>query len=245
MRRWAHPPSWSRLVCYAVIPIAVALYTIGSAAITYPLLPIESSDETAHTFLEIPRFLSTARSGTLLKIDLGQNFGAPLLGDPVVNPLAPHALTYALFSPLTAMMINKAALAASSVMALTAFFAGYYVLPIASVCALLTFTSPSFFYFFQNHPHQGALLYFTLVLLAIRIFLRQPSRPCMMMLFVALTAFCLGVGINGVIVGFVFIVGFVLLSPTGEPRKRTLALLVCGLSVAALYPHFVEFIRLA
>lgn len=86
----------------------VGAATISRAAIG-PDLPLENNDETAHTFIDLPLFHRALRAGTLLQINLGANFGAPLLRDPVVCPFAPHALTYALVPPATAMLVNKLA----------------------------------------------------------------------------------------------------------------------------------------
>src|SRR6185369_4366554 len=102
--------------------------------------------------------------GHFLKINLFANFGTPMLGEPVVCPFAPHAITYQLMAAPAAMVVNKAVLAALSVVALTAFFAAYVPRPVASIAAVLMFVDPAFYRFFTNHPHQGALLYFSTTL---------------------------------------------------------------------------------
>ena len=143
-------------------------------------------------------------AGDLPKINLFNNFGTPILGEPVVYPFALHAWSYALFRPVVAMLVNKFLLAALTMVVLTAFFARYFPPLIASLCAFLAFSSPAFFYFFQNHPHQGALFYFGLVLLAWRRFLDRPTaaegcgftwRSCV---------FLLSVGVNGALLGWCF-----------------------------------------
>ncbi len=230
--------------CYILVPVLVGAVTIAPAAFG-PGLPIENNDETAHTFIDLPAFQRALRSGTLLEINLGANFGSPLLGDPVVCPLAPHAITYALLAPAPAMVVNKFVLATLSTLALTAFFAAYAPLGIASLCAVLAFSSPAFLYFFHHHPHQGALLYFTALLLALRRFLREPDRWRAILLFAAAIACALGVGAHGAMLAAAFALAFLALTPAASRRARVVAIALCGLAATALLPHWLEFARLA
>jgi hypothetical protein len=208
-------------------------------------LPLENNDEPAHTFIDVRLVQRALASGVLLKIDLGQNFGTPLLGDPVVCPFAPHAATYAVLPPPRAMLVNIFLMAVLTTAALTAFYADFFTLPIASVCAVLAFTTPSFLYFIHHHPHQGALLYFTLLLLAVRRFLGAPSRPRAVAVAAATLVFCLGVGANGVLMGVIVAAAFTALARNYARSTRVTTLVLMALAIIAVAPHFLEFARLA
>ena len=208
-------------------------------------LPVENNDEPVHTFIDVPLVQRALASGVLLKIDLGQNFGTPLLGDPVVCPFAPHATTYAVLRPSRAMLANIFLMAVLTTAALTAFYADFFALPIASICAVLAFTTPSFLYFIHHHPHQGALLYFTILLLALRRFLGAPSRSRALVVALATLAWCLGVGANGVLMGLIVAVAWTALGRNCAPATRVTALLLMAVAMIAVGPHFVEFVRLS
>ena len=90
------------------------------------MLPIDSGDEPAETFIQVPLAQAQMAAGQLPQINLFNNFGTPILGEPVVYPFALHAWTYALFRPVVAMLVNKFLLAALSMLVLTAFFARYF-----------------------------------------------------------------------------------------------------------------------
>ncbi|PWU14991.1 MAG: hypothetical protein C5B50_16150 [Verrucomicrobia bacterium] len=166
---------WSNVLAYAIVPLLVAYAVIARAFCPGDGLPIDAGDEPAETFVQVPMALKSLASGHIPKINLFNNFGTPILGEPVVYPFAPHALSYAVFRPVIAMLVNKFLLAALTMLVLTLFYARYFPTLLSSACAFLAFTSPAFFYFFQNHPHQGALLYFGLVLLALRHFMEAPG----------------------------------------------------------------------
>ena len=208
-------------------------------------LPIDSGDEPAETFIQVPLAQAQMAAGELPKINLFNNFGTPILGEPVVYPFALHAWSYALFRPVVAMLVNKFLLAALTMVVLTAFFGRYFPPLVASLCAFLAFSSPAFFYFFQNHPHQGALFYFGLVLLAWRRFFDRPTGGRGLWLYVAFLVFLLSVGVNGALLGLVFLVAYAVL--VAERGWATLGwgLALGGAAMLAVYPHFLEFFRLA
>ncbi|PWU21576.1 MAG: hypothetical protein C5B50_01395 [Verrucomicrobia bacterium] len=248
--------NWRFLLVYLAIPALVGFVVISRAFHGDGFLPLDASDEPAETFVQVPMAQSALSSGDILKINLFNNFGTPILGDPVVCPFAPHALTYAVFRPAVAMLINKFLMAALTMAALTAFFASYMPRGIASFCAFLAFSSPAFFYFFQYHPHQGALFYFTLGLLAWRRFAVSSSSPARrslgeggfsssILLYVALLLFFVGVGTNGVLLGSAFILAFALLTTVGNWRALLFGLSLGATAFIAVHPHFVEFFRLA
>ncbi len=239
----SHRIGW--IAAYVVIPVAVGLATISMVFRSGDLLPIEEGDDGVHTYIESRMVLAHALRGELLKINLYSNFGTPTLGEPVLCPFAPHAVTYQLMGPAHAMVANKFLLAALSVAALTAFFALHLPLAIASLAAVLTFSEASFFYFFQNHPHQGTLLYYTLALLAVRRMTQHDTARSASLVLAAFLAFVLGVGVNGVLFGIGFIVLYAVIRCA--PQWRLLARVLALLAAAALvvHAHYVEFFRLA
>lgn len=233
------------LVAYGLLPLLAAFLTI-SAVFTRPgLLPVEANDEASTTFIAVPMVHSRLASFDLLKINLFENFGTPLLGDPVLCPFALHAWSYLALRPTTAMLFNKAFLAFFSIVSLTAFFSRYFSLAVCSLCAFLTFSSPSFFYFFHHHPHQGVLLYFSCVLLAIRWVFSRPTAMAVACLYGALLLFLSGVGTNGVFLGTAFVCGYGLLTRPKGSRLYVLVFGLISLSFFAVHPQFVEFLRLA
>jgi hypothetical protein len=237
---------WRRLgLAYVVVPAAVALFVLAPVFETPRVLPLETNDEPVHTFIEATRVLRHLwDTGRFLKMNVFANFGTPTLGEPVLCPFAPHAVTYLFARPEYAMVINEAVLAALSVAVLTAFFAGYVPLGIASLCAVLAFTDPAFYYFFYNHPHQGALLYFAAALIATRR--AAEGRPhAGRLAFLAFLAFFLGVGVNGVLFGLPFLLGFAVFSCAGSGKGLRTVLLAAGLAALAVHAHYVEFFRLA
>jgi hypothetical protein len=149
---------WQPLLVYFVIPLLTGYAVTSRAFVGDGVFPVEAGDEPAETFIQVPMAQAQLASGGLLKMNLFNNFGTPILGEPVVYPYALHALSYLFFRPMVAMTVSKFFLAALSMAVLTLFFARYFPLHISSFCAFVTFSSPSFFYFFQNHPYQGALV---------------------------------------------------------------------------------------
>jgi hypothetical protein len=233
------------LLAYGVVPLLVGYCVISRAFQGDGFLPIDTGDEPAETFIQVPLAHAQLAAGDLPKINLYNNFGTPILGEPVVYPFALHALSYALFRPVVAMLVNKFVLAALSMVVLTAFFARYFPPLIGSFCAFLTFSSPAFFYFFQNHPHQGALFYYGLVLLALRRFIDGRTAARGLWLYAACLLFDLSVGINGAVLGTAFVGVYALLLAGRSWKALAWALGLWAAAAVAVYPHFAEFIRLA
>jgi hypothetical protein len=184
-------------------------------------------------------------SGVFLKMNLFNNFGTPILGEPVVYPYALHALSYLFFRPIVAMTVNKFVLAALTMAVLTLFFARYFSPLISSFCAFLTFSSPAFFYFFHNHPHQGVLVYYGLVLLALRWFFERVSALRAFGLYGALLVFLLSVGINGALLGTGFIWVYAVLLAGRRWKALAGAAALWGAALLAVHPQYLEFFRLA
>jgi hypothetical protein len=232
------------LSAYVLVPAMVALVSVSSIFRDPPALPVEMNDEAVHTFVEAPMVLRhLVTRGQFLKMNLFGNFGTPTLGEPILCPFAPHALTYLAFSPADAMLVNQALLAALTVAMVTLFLSRYLPLSVASLCGVLAFTDPSFYYTFPNHPHQGALLYFSCALIAIH-WASEGRRFGLAVTYLAFLAFLLGVGVNGVLFGTPFLLGYAVL--VARPWRRALA--VAGAFAAAgtaVHAHFIEFFRLA
>src|ERR1051325_3289885 len=228
-RAWFGPrgSGWLPLLVYALIPLLTGYVVISRAFEGDGYLPIDSGDEPAETFVQLPMALGQLARGDLPKINLFNNFGTPILGEPVVYPFALHAWSYAVWRPTVAMLVNKFVLAALSMVILTLFFARYFPPLISSFCAFLTFSSPAFFYFFQNHPHQGVLFYYGLILVAWRRFFDRPNGARGFCLYAAFLAFFLSVGINGALLGTGFILAYAVLLARGRGRAEERASPLC------------------
>src|ERR1051325_6901434 len=139
---------WQSWVAYVLVPLGIGFWVIAGAFNREGMIPVDSGDEAAETFIQVPMALSRLAKGEILKINLFNNFGTPILGEPVVYPYALHAWTYALFRPAIAMVVNKFFLTALTLVVLTVFFQRYFPVLIASLCSFLAFSGPQFFYFF-------------------------------------------------------------------------------------------------
>jgi hypothetical protein len=236
---------WQLLLAYVLIPLLIGYCVISRAFQGDGLLPIDTGDEPAETFIQLPLAQAQLAAGDLPKINLFNNFGTPILGEPVVYPFALHAWSYAVFRPVVAMLVNKFCLAVLSMVILTVFFSRYFLPLISSFCAFLTFSSPAFFYFFQNHPHQGVLFYYGLILVALRWFLDGPTAARGFWLYATFLFFFLSVGINGALLGTGFVLTYALLVAGRRWKALGWALGLWGAAGVAVYPHFLEFFRLA
>ena len=117
---------WQLLLAYVLIPLLIGYCVISRAFQGDGLLPIDTGDEPAETFIQLPLAQAQLAAGDLPKINLFNNFGTPILGEPVVYPFALHAWSYAVFRPVVAMLVNKFCLAVLSMVILTVFFARYF-----------------------------------------------------------------------------------------------------------------------
>jgi hypothetical protein len=236
---------WALFLAYVLLPLLTGYCVISGVFQGGGWVPLDAGDEAAETFVQVPLVYDQLAAGDILKINLFNNFGTPILGEPVVYPFALHAWTYFFFRPVVAMLVNKFILAALSVAALTLFFSRYLPLLIGSICAFLTFSSPAFFYYFQNHPHQGVLLYYTLILLAVRWFFDEPSPPRAFGLYAACLVFLWSVGVNGALLGTGFVFAYTALLADSRWRLLGWALALWAAALVSVYPHFFEFFRLA
>jgi hypothetical protein len=236
---------WEGWFAYVLVPLLTGGWVIFRAFAGDGILPINQGDEAAETFVQVPLVHRQLAEGDILKINLFNNFGTPLLGDPVTYPFALHAWSYLLFRPAIAMLFNKFLLAALSMVVLTLFFSRYFPLLICSFCAFLAFSNPAFFYFFQNHPHQGGLFYWILVLVAVRAFLDQPASARGCWLYATWLLFFLGVGVNGALLGTVFAALYAALLAGRRWKLLAWGLAFTLAAFVAVYPHFFEFFRWA
>src|ERR1051325_3008458 len=236
---------WQSWVAYVLVPLGIGFWVIAGAFNREGMIPVDSGDEAAETFIQVPMALSRLAKGEILKINLFNNFGTPILGEPVVYPYALHAWTYALFRPAIAMVVNKFFLTALTLVVLTVFFQRYFPVLIASLCSFLAFSGPQFFYFFQNHPHQGALLYFGAVLIAVRHFVDRPGGKRAFSVYATGVIFLFSVGINGSLLGLSFIAVHAALLARSRWRLFGSCMALGCAALVAVYAHFHEFFRLA
>ena len=189
----------NNLLYYVAIPLFVGLLINWKVFFFPDYYAFEANDEVAHTFTEINLVWKMLQQGQLPLINLFNNFGTPLLGDPVVNPFAVQALTYLFFSTYLAASINRFVMIALSVSLLTFYYHKYcsFSFLISSICAILVVMLPIFGWFSVNHPHQGVILYFVLVLIFQQRFAQNQNWPCLLLLYLALIIFVLSVGLNG------------------------------------------------
>src|ERR1035438_4194370 len=86
---------WQLLLAYVLIPLLIGYCVISRAFQGDGLLPIDTGDEPAETFVQLPLAQTQLAAGDLPKMNLFNNFGTPILGEPVVYPFALHAWSYA------------------------------------------------------------------------------------------------------------------------------------------------------
>jgi hypothetical protein len=236
---------WRSVLVYVVIPLLTGYAVIERVFVGDDCFPVDLGDEPAETFVQVPMAQAQLASGEFLKMNLYNNFGTPILGEPVVYPYAVHALSYVFFRPIVAMVVNKFLLATLSMVVLTLFFSRYFLPLNSALCAFLTFSSPSFLYFFHNHPHQGALFYYGLILLALRWFFDRLSAWRAFCVYAAFLAFLLSVGINGALLGTGFIWAYAVLLGWRKWRALVGAAALWLAAFLAVHPQYLEFFRLA
>ena len=232
------------ILALLIIPLYY-VYCIVSHPGVYPM---EMSDESAHTFVEIPMAHKALLDGHILKMNLFNNFGSPLIGDPISCPYALHSVTYLFFKPHIAMLASKILLAFLSVLVLFLFYrrrklSGFS----AMLTALLTYTAPIFFFFHHNHPHQGILFYFPLILLFTDLTVAHPDkRRHYFLLFISFALFFLGVGINGILFGLPFIFIYALVQSQYRIRLFSKIFLLPLLSALILtHSHLFYFLKIS
>ena len=235
------------VIAYIIIPAVIGFFQIYKVFFMHEFA-FEPNDEVAHTFVEIPLFWKILTSGNIPFINLYNNFGTPLIGDPVINPLAPHALSYLIFHGPLAATVNKFVIIMLTVSLLTYFYSKYLSLTLLLSCisAAILVITPHIHYFFAHHPHQGVVLYFTTVVIMQKQLKRHPSLLNVFGLYVSIILFMLGVGTNGFLFGvpFLLVHQFMISNAKVDKCFATFFVLLLAVFIFA-YPHFASFFRWA
>jgi len=242
-----HSQTLKKLLAYALIPLAVGSLFVWKVFYLKECYAFENNDEAAHTFVEVTLAWSRLSAGEFPLINLYNNFGIPMLGDPITLPFAPQAISYLLFPAHIAATLNRLALIALTVSLLTYFYHQRFSfsLAVASVCAGLSVLMPIYNYFSVHYPHQGAVAYFVLVLILQHRLRTNSTIKNLFAVYLALLIFTFGVGLNA----FLFGVPFLLIGELFESRFRPDKpfLLFVMLLVAALLPvapHLAYFFQI-
>jgi len=239
--RWIKPA-----VVYIAIPVTVAFLFVHQVFLFEDWYAYEPNDEVVHTFTGIPLYWRVLLTGSIPFINLYDNFGTPLIGDPVMNPFAPQALFYLLFDGPLAATVVKFLIVALTVGVLTRLYVRDFGLSraVGAICAVYVVLTPHINYFLQHHPHQGAVLYFSCVLLAQRRFADAPTAGNALLLYGALLLFAVGLGVNGFAFGLLFVVARqLLLSGCRLDRRFVLFGALLGAVFLCTLPHFLAFVR--
>ena len=245
--QYTAPQKTARVLVFALAALATPLLLVH-AMWTHPgCYPVEIFDESTHTFIEVPLVQEALRDGHILKMNFFNNFGTPLLGDAVANPFALHAWTYFFFKPHIAMVINKIILWILTFLALFLFYRRRSLSFYSSILtALLTVSGPAFYWFFQHHPHQGVLLYFSCILLLIDLTYSKPKVINYLLLHVSFIVFLLSSGIMGVFLGLPFAFAYTLM--LGKFDLRTTArlfVLPLASGLILVHPHILYFLKIS
>lgn len=234
------------ILAYAVLPTVLGVSYVIKAFLQNGCYAFETNDEVAHTFLEIDRAWRLIREGSLPLMNFFNNFGTPLIGDPVVNPFALHALSYLLLPAPAAATLNRALIITLTVSILILVYRRCFsrTLLASSVSAILVVMFPAFGHFSVHHPHQGVVLYFAAILILQQALTERPSLKVLVGLYAALLVFALGVGLNP----FFFAWPFLLLHQfilSGNRIDRTFILfcLLAASSFVLLYPQWSSFFQ--
>lgn len=228
------------------------LFLLIALAVLYPwfmwgVLPVESADEAGHTFVEIPLYFRELIHGHFSLINLFNNFGTPLVGEAVFNPWAPHSLTYLIAPEYTGIMVNKVLILFLTLevlfhyglrMSLSRKFAIWF--------AVMTATNPAILYFLNHHPHMGALLYFSTILLTFERLIERFTLGRLVCLLLSYLCLLIGVGINGVVLAHVFLPIY-FLSSLKKLNRGQWFILILGLAGVLMIclPHFIAFLEWA
>lgn len=231
-----------RLALPHLLFFALAFWTIHFFWL-YGVIPVDANDEANHTFIENSLFFRALANGHYLLINLFNAFGTPMLGEPVFVPWAPHSLTYAALDTWRGMMLNKVLTMFFSLEALRALGWRWGLRdPFASFAAIFTVISPAFVWMHNHHPHQGVLLYFSLVLLTSERFGEKPTRARLLTAALAYLALLVGVGINAVAIAHLFLAPYLFLSRRRFGiRQRTALLLAFAAPFFGFLPHLLAF----
>lgn len=228
---------------YVVIPIIIGLAFIVEVFLIDGCYAYDANDEVAHTFTEIPLVWRMIREGDAPFINLYNNFGTPLIGDPVINPFALQAITYLIMPGYLAATINRFLFIAGTASLLTHFYHRYFSfsLLISSVCAILIVVSPNFNYFSAHHPHQGSVFFFVLALIAQRS-IKTMGVWRVLAAWLSLLILALGVGINALLLAIPFLLANQFFESNFKLDRRFILFAMLLSSVVLLMaPHLLYF----
>ncbi len=232
------------VLAYFAVPITVGLIFIIRVFLINDCYAFENNDEVAHTFVDINLAWKMLREGSIPFMNLYNNFGTPMIGDPVTNPFALHSLSYLVFSPHIAATINRFLMISATVSLLTFFLHKHFSvsLSVSSFCAILVALLPNLTHFSVLHPHQGALAYFLLILIMQRRLRANITFVSLLGLYLSLLLFSFSVGT----VGIVFAVPYLILSQYIDSQFRfdkpfNLFALLMIAALAFRLPHFAYF----
>lgn len=234
------------LMAYAILPAVLGISYVFKAFLMEGCYAFETNDEVAHTFLEIDRAWRLIREGSLPLMNLFNNFGTPLLGDPVVNPFALHTIPYLLLPGPAAATLNRALIIALTVSVLTLLYRRCFSRSLLAsvVSAVLVVMLPAFSHFSVHHPHQGVVLYFSLILIMQQALTDRPSLKTLTGLYASLLFFALGVGLNPFFFAWPFLLLHqVILSGNRIDRAFILFGLLAAATFILLYPHWSSFFQ--
>jgi len=228
---------------YIVIPVIIGLAFISKVFLIDGCYAYDANDEVAHTFTEIPLVWRMIREGYMPFINLSNNFGTPLIGDPVINPFALQAITYLILPGYLAATINRFLFIAGTASLLTYFYRRHFNFSrlISSICATLVAVSPNFNYFTIHHPHQGSIFFFALVLIAQH---SAKTKGAFRIWAVGLSLFvlALSVGINALLLAIPFLVVHQFFESNLKlDRRFMIFVMLLGSVVVLIAPHLFYF----
>ncbi len=195
----------------AFVSLFIALLTIVHLVRNDGYISVEWNDEAVHTLIEIPMAHTALASGELMEINLFNNFGTPLSGDPVALPWALHSLTYIFVSGHAGMLLNRAILTFLTLIVVYLYLCRHLRPATAWLGAFISFTSPGYVHFFHHHPHQIIMLAYTLVIFMFERMVDRDTRWNRLLFLFSVIVFYSSVGTNGAVVStpFFFVHGFV------------------------------------
>jgi hypothetical protein len=217
----------------ATVLVGFALLSLSSVAKFFAdgTLPLEYNDEPVHTFTVIPQVWEALRRGVLLEWNPYDNFGIPVLGDPVTRPLAPQALAYVLFEPWIGALVVRVVVLFLTLSTLFAYWRRRMSSWPAALASFLAVSAPGFLHFLHHHPHQMIQCGYAAVLLAVEACADEPTRTRRAWVFAASLLLFASTGTNAAIVSVPFLMAHLFVRY--EPAARARVLTAVGPSLAA------------
>lgn len=226
------------ITAFFLIPLGLSLLLIIKVFLVPDCMAFDCFDDANHTFAGFSVFRDILAQGEIPLINLFNNFGTPLLGDPISHFFAPHTVTYYFLSGPVAMTVNRFVLVFCTILALTVYFRRCLSKVTSSFCAFLVFFQLAFLWPFAHHFYQTALLYSVLAFILQERFLEKGGLREIVLLYVVQICMVLSVTLNFVC----YFIPFFLLNPFFAPRpvawRRYIALLaVLAAAFVFSYPQ--------